>query len=189
LEVPPPAADAAPVVAAALASAAAVAWFDAYFGVPLILVVLLATAALFTWLTGHTVFGRHLYAIGGSAEAARRAGVNVTAIRVAVFALASGLAAVGGLLSASRQFAVSIGTGGGTLLLEAIAAAVIGGTSLFGGRGQVFQALLGALVIGSVSNGLDLLGQPSSTKNIATGVILVFAVAVDALGRRQRPGS
>ena len=86
----------------------------------------------------------------------------------------------------SRQFSVSTDTGGGTLLLEAIAAAVIGGASLFGGRGRVFQALLGALVIASVDNGLDLLGKPPSTKNIATGAILVAAVSIDALSRRRR---
>jgi D-xylose transport system permease protein len=90
------------------------------------------------------------------------------------------------VLSAARQFAVSTGTGGGTLQLDAIAAAVIGGTSLFGGRGRVYHALLGTLVIGSVENGLDLLGQPSSTKDIATGVILVIAVSIDALAQRRR---
>ena len=110
-------------------------------------------------------------------------------VRLAVFALASTLAALGGILSVSREFAVSNGTGGGTLLLEAIAAAVIGGTSLFGGRGQIYQALLGALVIGSIENGLYLLGQPASTQNIATGVILVIAVSVDALSRRRQQTS
>jgi hypothetical protein len=122
----------------------------------------------------------------GNAEAARRAGIPVGAVRIGVFALIGMLAGLGGVLSASRQFAVSIGTGGGTLLLDAIAAAVIGGTSLFGGRGRIYHAILGALVIGSVANGLDLLGAPSSTKNIATGIILVVAVSIDALSRTPR---
>jgi D-xylose transport system permease protein len=110
----------------------------------------------------------------------------VGAVRIGVFALIGMLAGLGGVLSASRQFAVSIETGGGTLLLDAIAAAVIGGTSLFGGRGRIYHAILGALVIGSVANGLDLLGAPSSTKNIATGIILVVAVSIDALSRTPR---
>jgi D-xylose transport system permease protein len=138
------------------------------------------------WFTERTVTGRHIYAIGGNAEAARRAGIPVGAVRIGVFALIGMLAGLGGVLSASRQFAVSIGTGGGTLLLDAIAAAVIGGTSLFGGRGRIYHAILGALVIGSVANGLDLLGAPSSTKNIATGIILVVAVSIDALSRTPR---
>ncbi len=165
---------------------ALIALLDAYFGVPEMLVLLLALMVLLTWLTTRTVFGRHMCAIGGNAEAARRAGISVSGVKVAVFALTSTLAALGGILAASREFAVSIGTGGGTLLLDAIAAAVIGGTSLFGGRGQIYHAVLGALVIGSVENGLDLLGQPASVKDIATGVILVIAVSIDALTRRRR---
>ncbi len=165
--------------------AASVALMDAYFGVPYILAVLVALALALTWVTSRSVYGRHLYAIGGNKEAARRAGIKVGLITVSVFVIASTLAAVGGILAASREFAVSIGTGGGTLLLDAIAAAVIGGTSLFGGRGQIYNALLGALVIGSVENGLDLLGQPSSVKDIATGVILVAAVSIDAISRRR----
>jgi D-xylose transport system permease protein len=130
--------------------------------------------------------GRHIYAIGGNAEAARRAGIPVGAIKVGVFTLVAALAGWAGVISASRQFAVSIGTGGGTLLLDAIAAAVIGGTSLFGGRGRIYHAILGALVIGAVANGLALLGSPSSTEDIATGAILVVAVAIDALSRASR---
>ena len=167
----------------------AIALFNAYFGIPYMLVLLLVIVALLTWMTNRSVFGRHVYAIGGNAEAARRAGIHVNTVRLAVFALASTLAALGGVLSVSREFAVSTGTGGGTLLLESIAAAVIGGTSLFGGRGQIYQALLGALVIGSIENGLYLLGQPASTQNIATGIILVIAVSVDALSRRRQQTS
>ncbi len=163
-----------------------VAVLNSYFGVPYVLVILLAVTVVLTIVTSRTAFGRHIYAIGGNAEAARRAGINVVAVRIAVFTIASTLAALGGIIAASREFAVSTGTGGGTLLLDAIAAAVIGGTSLFGGRGQIYNALLGALVIGSVENGLDLLGQPASTKNIATGVILLLAVSIDAVSRRRR---
>jgi D-xylose transport system permease protein len=168
------------------ALAIGVAACNSYFGVPYIVLVLGTVVAALSWFTERTVTGRHIYAIGGNAEAARRAGIPVGVVRVGVFALIGMLAGLGGVLSASRQFAVSIGTGGGTLLLDAIAAAVIGGTSLFGGRGRVYHAILGALVIGSVANGLDLLGAPSSTKNIATGVILVIAVGIDALSRSRR---
>jgi D-xylose transport system permease protein len=164
----------------------AIILFNAYFGIPYMVVLLLVVVALLTWMTNRSVFGRYIFAIGGNAEAARRAGIHVKTVRLAIFALASTLAALGGILSVSREFAVSTGTGGGTLLLESIAAAVIGGTSLFGGRGQIYQALLGALVIGSIENGLYLLGQPASTQNIATGIILVIAVSVDALSRRRQ---
>jgi D-xylose transport system permease protein len=167
----------------------AIILFNAYFGIPYMVVLLLVVVALLTWMTNRSVFGRYIFAIGGNAEAARRAGIHVKSVRLAIFALASTLAALGGILSVSREFAVSTGTGGGTLLLESIAAAVIGGTSLFGGRGQIYQALLGALVIGSIENGLYLLGQPASTQNIATGIILVIAVSVDALSRRRQQTS
>ena len=174
------------VFAVAVVAAGLIALLNAYFGVPYILVLLVGLVLLFGWLVARTIFGRHMYAIGGNSEAARRAGIRVGAITIVCFAFSSLLAAVAGILSVSRQFSVSTGTGGGTLLLDAIAAAVIGGTSLFGGRGKIYQALLGALVIGSVENGLDLLGQPTSVKNIATGVILVIAVGIDALSRRRR---
>jgi D-xylose transport system permease protein len=166
--------------------AVAVLACNSYFGVPYILLILGAAVAVLTWFTERTVMGRHIYAIGGNPEAARRSGIPIAQVRIGVFALIGMLSGLGGVLSASRQFAVSIGTGGGTLLLDAIAAAVIGGTSLFGGRGRIYHALIGALVIGSVANGLDLLGEPSSIKNIATGVILVIAVGIDALSRNRR---
>jgi D-xylose transport system permease protein len=186
LDVPSLALFGAQLALVALTTAALTALLNAYFGVPYILVLVLALVVALTWLAARTVFGRHLYAIGGNAEAARRAGIHVGGVKVAVFTLTSTLAALGGILSASREFAVSTGTGGGTLLLDAIAAAVIGGTSLFGGRGRIYHAVLGALVIGSVENGLDLLGQPASVKDIATGIILVFAVGIDAVSRRRR---
>lgn len=155
-------------------------------GVPLAGVILLGLVLVFAWITKRTRFGLHIYAVGGNAEAARRAGIHVTRIRITVFVLCSLLAAFGGLLSVSRNEAAGTLTGGGTLLLEAIAAAVIGGTSLFGGRGSVWSAPLGALVIGSVSNGLDLTGQPADIKYIVQGAILLAAVTIDAISRRER---
>jgi D-xylose transport system permease protein len=157
---------------------------DAY-GVPTAGVLLFVLVVVFDWLARRTTFGRHVYAVGGQAEAARRAGIGVARIRISVFALAGFLAAAGGLISTARLQAASTQTGGGTLLLESIAAAVIGGTSLFGGRGRVWAALLGALVIGSVSNGLDLVGQPADVKYIVEGAILLLAVTIDAYSRRR----
>ncbi len=165
---------------------ALVAYLNVYFGIPYLLVFLLGLTVVFGWVTRRTVVGRHLYAIGGNSEAARRAGVQVSAIRIAVLSISGLFAATAGIVSASRLFSVSVGTGGGTLLLEAIAAAVIGGTSLFGGRGRVYHAVLGALVIVSIENGLDLLGQPAATKDVATGIILVLAISLDAISRRRR---
>ncbi|HET9221099.1 MAG TPA: ribose ABC transporter permease, partial [Roseiflexaceae bacterium] len=133
--------------------------------------------------------GRAIYAIGGSVEAARRAGIAVDSVRVMVFMLSSALAACGGLLASSRLFAVNQSSGGGDILLNAIAAAVIGGTSLFGGRGRVWSALLGALVIGSIANGMDLLAFASSIKFMVTGAVLLVAVTIDASTRSHREGS
>lgn len=154
-------------------------------GVPTAGLVLLGFVIVFDWLTRRTKFGRSVYAVGGNAEAARRAGISVTRVRIVVFTLSGTMAAMGGLLATARLQAASTQTGGGTLLLEAIAAAVIGGTSLFGGRGNVWSALLGALVIGSVSNGLDLIGQPADVKYMVEGAILLLAVTIDALSRRR----
>lgn len=162
------------------------ALLNSYFGVPWMLVILIVLLAVGTILMRQTTFGQHVYAIGGSREAARRAGIAVRRTTIIVFVTVSALAALAGVLEASRQFSASSALGGGTLQLNAIAAAVIGGTSLFGGRGRAYQALLGALVVGSVQNGLDLLGQPAAIKNISTGAILVIAVVVDAIGRRRR---
>ena len=163
----------------------AVAVLNNAYGVPTAGVLLFALVAFFEWLARRTTFGRHIYAVGGYAEAARRGGISVARIRICVFALAGTLAAVGGLISTARLQAASTQTGGGTLLLESIAAAVIGGTSLFGGRGSVWAALLGALVIGSVSNGLDLVGQPADVKYMVEGAILLLAVTIDAYSRRR----
>ena len=127
-----------------------------------------------------------MFAVGGNAEAARRAGISVTAIRLAVFTLAGTMAAIGGIIAASRLLAVNQSSGSGDVLLNAIAAAVIGGTSLFGGRGTVWAALTGALVIGSISNGMDLLALSASIKFMVTGGVLLAAVTVDAVARQGR---
>jgi D-xylose transport system permease protein len=158
-------------------------------GVPLGLLILVGLVVVFDYVSGRTRFGRHIFAVGGNAEAARRAGINIGRIRLAVFCVASALAACGGILGASRLLAVSQASGGSDLLLNSIAAAVIGGTSLFGGRGTVWAAPLGALVIGSVSNGMDLLALPSAVKFMITGAVLLLAVTVDALSRRGRESS
>ncbi len=158
-------------------------------GVPSAVVFLIGIIVGFDYVTKRMRFGRQIFAIGGNAEAARRAGINVSNVRVAVFALASTLAAWGGILAASRLLAVHQGAGGGDVLLNAIASAVIGGTSLFGGRGSVWAALLGALVIGSISNGMDLLSLEPSVKFMITGGVLLTAVTIDALARRGREAS
>ena len=154
-------------------------------GVPLALVLLLLTMAALDFLVRRTRFGRHVLAIGGNAEAARRAGIHVERTRLAVFSLASALAAFGGILAASLLRAVNQSSGSGDVLLNAIAAAVIGGTSLFGGRGRGWSALLGALVIGAISNGMDLLGFASPVKLMVTGAVLLLSVTVDAVARRK----
>jgi D-xylose transport system permease protein len=165
---------------------AVVAFLNGNFGVPYVLVLFLTVGAVLGWIIRRTFFGRYLYAVGGNAEASRRAGVPVKTIRVAALSLSGLLAGLAGVVSTSNLYATSANVGGSILLLEAIAAAVIGGTSLFGGRGRVYMALLGTLVIASVQNGLGLLGKSASTEDIATGTILVLAVSLDALNRRRR---
>jgi D-xylose transport system permease protein len=164
----------------------AVLIFNADRGVPLAVLIFIGIVILVDFVLRHTAFGRHVYAVGGNAEAARRAGIRLTRIRLIVFASCSTLAAAGGVLLASRLFAVNQGSGGSDLLLNAIAAAVIGGVSLFGGRGTAWAALLGALVIGSISNGMDLMALDSDIKFIVTGAVLLLAVTVDATARRGR---
>ena len=141
-----------------MAVIAAVAILNADRGVPLAAVIVVVLMILFTFITERTRYGRHIFAVGGNEEAARRAGINVNRIKVSVFTLASMLAAAGGILAASRLLAVNQQSGSGDVLLLAIAGPVIAGTSLFGGRGYIWSALLGAVVIGSISNGMDLLG-------------------------------
>jgi D-xylose transport system permease protein len=155
-------------------------------GIPVAVLILLGFVAGMDLLATRTSFGRHVYAVGGNAEAARRAGISVHRVRIACFAICSSMAAVGGIMAASRLLAVNQSSGGSDLLLLAIAGPVIAGTSLFGGRGSVWSALLGALVIGSISNGMDLLALDSSVKYMVTGAVLLAAVVVDAIARRQR---
>ena len=172
------------VAAAAILIAVAVLNDDR--GLPLAALIFVGFVILFQFVTTKTTFGRHIYAVGGNAEAARRAGIKVQRIRIVVFAIASSMAAVGGIMAASRLLAVNQSSGAGDFLLLAIAGPVIAGTSLFGGRGSVWTALLGALVIGSISNGMDLLALESSVKFMVTGAVLLAAVIVDALARRRR---
>jgi D-xylose transport system permease protein len=158
-------------------------------GVPWVGVIVAALLVFWTFVLNRTKFGRHIYAVGGNPEAARRAGINVDRIRIYCFALCSLMAAVGGLILASRLRSVDTNQGGGSILLYSIAAAVIGGTSLFGGRGHMKSAILGALVIGSIDNGLGLQGLSAGTKFVVTAGVLLLAVAVDSIARRGRENS
>jgi D-xylose transport system permease protein len=173
------------ILVAAIA-VAGVEILNGFRGVPTAGMLLFVFVAFFSFLTTKTRFGRYVFAVGGNAEAGRRAGIPVSSIRIVVFTLSGIMAAIGGIVFVSRLTAASTQTGTGTFLLEAIAAAVIGGTSLFGGRGSAWSAFLGALVIGSVSNGLDLMAQPPEIKYMVEGAILLAAVTVDALARRSR---
>ena len=163
---------------------AAVGILNNYRGVPLLVVLLVALTAVLGWITTSTPFGRSLFAVGGNAETARRAGMSVRTIRVTAFGIVGLMAAIGGIVGASRYASVSFNAfAGGPLLLEAIGAAVIGGTSLFGGRGSVWNAILGALVIGSLGNGLDLSGASAADKLMFSGAILLLAATMDAVSR------
>lgn len=155
-------------------------------GVPFVGVLLLVLITGFTFLATKTKFGRYVYAVGGNKEAARRAGIDVDRVLVTVFMISSLMAGAGGIVLASRLRSVDTAAGGGNLLLNSIAAAVIGGTSLFGGSGKVSSALLGALVIASVENGMGLLGLSAGVKFVVTGMVLLLAVIVDAVSRRSR---
>ncbi|MDX6609782.1 MAG: D-xylose transport system permease protein [Solirubrobacterales bacterium] len=173
-------------VLVAVITIVAVAILESDRGVPLALLILLAFVVGMEYVVKRTTFGRHVYAVGGNAEAARRAGIHVNRVRIAVFGIAGTMAAIGGIMAASRLLAVNQSSGGSELLLLAIAGPVIAGTSLFGGRGSVWTALLGALVIGSISNGMDLLALSSAVKFMVTGGVLLLAVLVDAIARQQR---
>jgi D-xylose transport system permease protein len=159
---------------------------NSWRGVPVALVILVAFAVGFDLIVRRTRFGRSIIAIGGNVEAARRAGIPVNRIRITVFALGSAMAAIGGILAVSREFAAHQSTGGSDVLLFAIAAAVIGGVSLFGGRGSTYGALLGIAVIGSINNGMLLLELDSSARFMITAVVLLLAVIIDSLSRRDR---
>jgi len=155
-------------------------------GIPYVMLILTGVYLIGTYVLTRTRFGRYVYAVGGNAEAARRAGVSVDNVKIACFATCSMLAAVGGIILASRLRSVDTNSGGGSILLYSIAAAVIGGTSLFGGRGNLKSAVLGALVIGSIENGLGLLGLSAGTKFVITALVLLLSVTVDSLARRGR---
>ncbi len=174
------------VLGLAVIMGAAVWYANKDRGLPYVTVILGVFLVFWSFIAGRTRFGRHVYAVGGSAEAARRAGINVDRVRIAVFMISGFMAGVGGIMLASRLRSVATGTGGGNLLLLVIAAAVIGGTSLFGGVGRVVSALLGALVIASIQNGMDLLGLASGTKFVITGLVLLGAVLMDAFSKRRR---
>lgn len=171
------------------AAIVAIAIFSRDRGLPLAVLILLALVVIFDLVSRRTLFGRHVFAVGGNPEAARRAGINVPRIRLIVFVMSGAFAAAGGIMAASRLLAVNQASGGGSFLLLAIAGAVIGGTSLFGGRGTVYAALLGALVLGSLANGIPLLGLSSDFEFMITAAVLLAAVIVDALARRGRQAS
>jgi D-xylose transport system permease protein len=154
-------------------------------GVPYIVPIILVLLVVLTFVLGRTAFGRHVYAVGGNSEAARRAGISVSGVKLACFIICSLLAAVAGILFASRDNSVSPSTGGSTTLLYAVAAAVIGGTSLFGGVGKVSDAVIGGLVVAVIANGLPLVTQQSGIQYIVTGLVLLVAATVDALSRRR----
>jgi D-xylose transport system permease protein len=154
-------------------------------GIPIVVVLLVVLLVGLNFLLGRTAFGRHVYAVGGNAEAARRAGINVQRVKLTCFIIASSLAATAGLLLASRDNGITPSTGGAATLLYAVGAAVIGGTSLFGGKGKMLDAVLGGLVIAVIINGMGLLNQPSSTVFMVTGLVLLVAASVDALSRKR----
>ena len=155
-------------------------------GLPWVVLIVLGVVALWSFLLGRTPFGRYVYAIGGNPEAARRAGVSLSLIRTLCFTLASFTAGIAGIIYASRLRSVSTSIDGGTLVLYAVAAAVIGGTSLFGGRGKASQAVLGGLVIAAIDNGMGLQGYSAYVRFIVTALVLLAAVTIDALSRRGR---
>lgn len=155
-------------------------------GVPRMLVVVVALLILWTFVLNRTRYGRHLYAVGGNAEAARRAGINVARMRISAFVFSTMMAVVSGLLLAANTGKVSPGSGGGNTLLYAVGAAVIGGTSLFGGKGRAIDGVIGGLVIATIVNGLGLLNNASWINFVVTGAVLLLAASVDAISRRRR---
>ncbi len=155
-------------------------------GVPFVLPVVVVLLILWTFVLNRTTFGRHLYAVGGNAEAARRAGINVLRMRVYAFVICSSMAAISGIVQSSYTGKVSTASGGGNVLLYAVGAAVIGGTSLFGGKGRALDAVLGGVVIATIANGLGLLNQASFINYLVTGGVLLLAASVDAISRRRR---
>jgi D-xylose transport system permease protein len=154
-------------------------------GVPVVVPIIAGFLIIWTFVLGRTAYGRHVYAVGGNSEAARRAGIPVDRIRISVFVIGSFMASVGGIMAVSRANSVDPNTGGSNILLYSVGAAVIGGTSLFGGRGKVIHAIIGGAVIAVIDNGMGLLGFQAGTKYIVTGAILLVAASIDALARRR----
>ncbi|MBY8874119.1 ABC transporter permease [Micromonospora sp. PLK6-60] len=154
-------------------------------GVPIVVPIIAVLLVFWTFVLQRTSYGRHVYAVGGNTEAARRAGINVDRIRISVFVICSGMAAIGGIVAASRANSVDPNTGGSNVLLYAVGAAVIGGTSLFGGKGRVLDAVLGGAVVAVIDNGMGLMGYSSGRKFVVTGVVLLLAASVDAISRRR----
>jgi D-xylose transport system permease protein len=154
-------------------------------GVPWVVPIILVLLVILTFVLMRTAYGRHVYAVGGNAEAARRAGIAVPNIRTSVFMIGSTMAAIGGIIAASRANSVDPNAGGSNTLLYAVGAAVIGGTSLFGGKGKVRDAILGGAVIAVIDNGMGLLGYSAGIKYIVTGLVLLIAASVDALARKR----
>ncbi|MER5464959.1 sugar ABC transporter permease [Streptomyces sp. NPDC002668] len=165
---------------------AAAFMFNQYRGLPLALVLFLVVLVLTDFVLRRTSYGRKIFALGGSVEASRRAGINVTAVRISVFALAGTFAAVGGLFWASKIAAANQSAGAGDLLMNVIAAAVIGGTSLFGGRGRTWNALLGVMVIVSIQYGLQLQGIATPIQYMITGGVLLATVVIDSVTRKTQ---
>lgn len=155
-------------------------------GIPYAVFLVGALLILLTFVFGRTAYGRHMYAVGGNAEAARRAGISVARLRTSAFVICSGMAALSGIVAASYTGSVANGSGGGNTLLYAVGAAVIGGTSLFGGKGNIRDGVIGGLVIAMIDNGLGLLNQAAYINFIITGGVLLLAASVDAISRRRR---
>jgi D-xylose transport system permease protein len=153
-------------------------------GVPIVAPMILVILVAGTFLLSKTAFGRHIYAVGGNAEAARRAGINVKRVRTIAFVLCSALASIAGMLFASRMNSISPSTGGSSTLLYAVGAAVIGGVSLFGGKGRMRDAILGGLVVAVIDNGMGLLGYGAGIQFLVTGAVLLVSAGVDAISRR-----
>ncbi len=154
-------------------------------GVPFVVPIVLVLLVVGTYVLDRTSYGRHIYAVGGNAEAARRAGINVPRIRASVFVISASVAAIGAIVYSSKVGSVDPSAGGGTVLLYAVGAAVIGGTSLFGGKGRISNAVIGGAVLAMVANGLGLLRQPAAVVFVITGLVLLLAASVDALSRRK----
>ncbi|NUU20038.1 MAG: ABC transporter permease [Streptomycetaceae bacterium] len=154
-------------------------------GVPIVVPILAVLLVVGTFVLRRTAYGLSLYAVGGNREAARRAGINVDRVRISAFVICSTMAAIGGIVAASRANSVDPNTGGSNVLLYSVGAAVIGGTSLFGGKGRVLDAVIGGAVVAVIDNGMGLMGYSAGVKYVVTGSVLLLAAGVDALSRKR----